>query len=410
MKKLFSFILNSLLLLLYPLGYLVPRSKKRAILAAGNNAFAGNPKHLFFYLENEEEEFSATWLTKDEKVYKLLKKKGLSVEMYYSVGGLFACLRAKYWFYNMSFSELNFYASAGAINVNLWHGTPIKMIGKDTKKMSKKTGEKPVVKNSLFDKVFNRILRPFHYVRPDYFISSSDFTTEKIFKSAFGLEDRQYKSFGYPRSDIFFWEKERIEKFIGDFEPDAIQAFIREIKFFEKVYFYLPTFRDSDRDFIQDAGLDLKKLNDIMRLQNAVFVFKMHPRTQIDLSSINAYPHLKVLEKEADIYTVMPFTDCLISDYSSVYFDYLLLEKEIILFPFDMEDYLRDSRALYFDYQEVIIGKTAYAFGELISFLQDDNSEKDKLYYAEQRRLRGLFWDDYKGNSASLLLDFLRKV
>lgn len=387
----------------------MPRSSKRVVLAAGNNSFAGNPKHLYFYLQEKMPDFKTVWITKDKEVYNFLKKKDLDVEMYYSFSGVWVCLRAKFWFYNMSFSDLNYYASAGAIKVNLWHGTPVKMIGRDTKKMARGIPSSAPQKLGIVTKIFNRINNPHHYISADYFVSSSEYTTQKIFKSAFGLADEKYLAFGYPRSDIFFWEKSKIEKFIFNFESESIQRFIKEIKVYDKVYFYLPTFRDSDRDFIKDAGIDLGKLNAAMQKSNSVFVFKMHPRTQIDLSEINSYSHLKVLQKEADIYTIMPFTDCLISDYSSVYFDYLLLEKEIVLFPFDLEEYLKDSRALYFDYQEVMKGKTAFSFKGLLSLFNENNQEENTAYENAQRKLRNLFWDDYAGKSGEQLLRFLKE-
>ena len=122
---------------------------------------------------------------------------------------------------------------------------------------------------------------------------------------------------------------------------------MKHLKKFKTSFVYLPTFRDSNVDFIEEAGIDLAQLNELMKAKDAVFIFKMHPKTVIDLSKVTTFSNLSIMHKDADIYTFLPLTDCLITDYSSVYFDYLLLRKRLMLFPFDFDDYLKNNRNLY---------------------------------------------------------------
>ena len=395
MKALFLLLFKAGLLLLYPLGYLVPRRKNLCVFGGGNDTFTDNPKHLFLYASNERKEVDAVWITKKKSIYQDLKNKGLRVEMYESPRGIWTCLRAKYHFYNISLYDVNFYASAGATLVNLWHGTPIKAIGYDVE-----TG--PYAKEYPVN-WRDKILRPFQYVKPSFFLSSSKFATDKIFKSAFQLASNQYLSWGYPRSDIFFKNRKALANFNQKYEPADIQQFVATLKNFANVFIYLPTFRDANIDFFEQASIDLERLNSAMRKQNSLFVFKMHPKSLIDLSKIASFSNLSVLDKSADIYAFLPLTDCLITDYSSVYFDYLLLKKRLILFPFDMIDYLENNRNLYFDFDEYMIGEKVMDFEELLTVI----SKKEVPNFPKQAEVKTLFWDDYQGEASEKIMDWV---
>jgi CDP-glycerol glycerophosphotransferase (TagB/SpsB family) len=82
-------------------------------------------------------------------------------------------------------------------------------------------------------------------------------------------------------------------------------------------------------------------------------------------SHIEKLSNIRILDNEIDIYPLLPLTDCLITDYSSVCFDYALLRKPIIFYPFDYDDYCTNSRHLYFNYTDIIKHNICYTFVEL---------------------------------------------
>ena len=77
----------------------------------------------------------------------------------------------------------------------------------------------------------------------------------------------------------------------------------------------------------------------------------MHPATRMNFDVIGKCTNVILLDKSMDVYPLLPKTDVLITDYSSIYYDYILMpEKDVLLFPFDYQDYIRNSRDLAYDY------------------------------------------------------------
>jgi len=92
---------------------------------------------------------------------------------------------------------------------------------------------------------------------------------------------------------------------------------------------------------------------------------------------------------------VLPFIDCLITDYSSIYTDFLMMNKEIILFVFDYEDYVKKSYELS-EYDKYFVGKKTYTFNQL---LQTITSEEDcHVPKEDYNRLMEFFWDNNRHN------------
>ena len=128
----------------------------------------------------------------------------------------------------------------------------------------------------------------------------------------------------------------------------------------------MPTWSETNEDFLQKAGFNLPALEEVLSERNEIFLFKLHPFTHIKVDT-SQFQHILFLNNRMDIYPILPFTDVLITDYSSIYYDYLLIpEKEIVLFPFDYEEYIAKERDLAFDFNEYTPGVRFYSFNELI--------------------------------------------
>ena len=133
----------------------------------------------------------------------------------------------------------------------------------------------------------------------------------------------------------------------------------------------MPTWRDNGRNFIETAGFDLSILNNILIKNNELFIFKLHSKTIINLEKIKNYSNIIVLNNSYDIYPILPFTDMLITDYSSIYTDYLLLKKDIVIFDFDKEEYMSKDRDLLLDFDKYTPGTRAHNFSELCSIISN---------------------------------------
>jgi CDP-glycerol glycerophosphotransferase len=103
-----------------------------------------------------------------------------------------------------------------------------------------------------------------------------------------------------------------------------------------------------------------------------------------------------------DMYTLIKDVDILITDYSSIYFDYLLLRKPVILAPFDYKDYMASSRDFYFDYDTTIQGVRAYNWQELSQII------REKRYYFPAYALNALHFHK-DGQSTKRIVDAVIK-
>ena len=107
-----------------------------------------------------------------------------------------------------------------------------------------------------------------------------------------------------------------------------------------------------------------------------------------------------------DIYPFLTFTDFLITDYSSIYFDYLMLNREIIFIPYDFENYTK-NRELYFSYETITPGVKYSNFTDFISHL----SSIEKLDYSKERvQLKKLLYDDYNFDACDNTYQFFTKL
>ena len=166
----------------------------------------------------------------------------------------------------------------------------------------------------------------------------------------------------------------------------------------------MPTFRDSGRDFLK--FLDLTTFNKFGLINNLLFIFKLHPDTLIKKrESLN---NILFYESSKDIYPILPLSDLLITDYSSIYTDYLFLNKPILFFPFDKEEYIKNDRAFQFDYDEFTPGPKAYNQQELerliLNILNDDHfaNQRDKIKklafkYDDDKASERIFYEIMKG-------------
>jgi CDP-glycerol glycerophosphotransferase (TagB/SpsB family) len=148
---------------------------------------------------------------------------------------------------------------------------------------------------------------------------------------------------------------------------------IEHLRNYDDVIIYMPTWRDDNPDFISEAIPNFSLLNDVCKKNNALFVFKVHLNT-VFKEDLNTYSNLLKLDSSLDMYPLLPFSTVLVTDYSSIFFDYAALKKKIIFYPFDLRAYKLKSRELYFNYEEITKGEiVSYSFNELLNIICDKN-------------------------------------
>lgn len=208
-------------------------------------------------------------------------------------------------------------------------------------------------------------------------ITSSDSIREK-YAEAFGVSIEKVRATGIPRTDIFFDESiaESARKNIYQKYPMINN---------KKVILFAPTYRGLRAE---DATYGFDKL-DYERIYNEfheeyVFVIKWHPALYNNLKQndsfsryIKPYSDFYIdLSAERDINELLLIADILITDYSSVIFEYALLDKPIVYFTYDLEKY-ENSRGLYYDFKEYIYGEVARCSDELIYAIRNCNMKSE---------------------------------
>lgn len=351
MQKYIKFVLK--LILGYPLYFIsgfIPRNKNIWVFGSFG-IFNDNSRYLYQYvLKNPQLGIRAIWIS-DKKQSVIEANKYGEAYNKNSLKGLYYSLFAKVYIFSAYVSDINFFTSRNAITVNLWHGIPLKKIEFDIT-------TKPLVnifrEASLFEKLNNPAVR----IKYDFILSPSQYIADYSFKSAFRVKDENIIIAEYPRVS-----------YLKECEP------LSEYQKYTRVFLYVPTWRDDGNNFLEEAQFDFTQLNTLMKQYNAIFLMKFHAATKIDNIDFSLYENLKLLPNNIDPIRIMKTSDCLITDYSSIYLDYLVLNRPVIHFCFDLSKYIK-HREMYFEYNSIIIDK-AYTFSDLFlkinNLLQENN-------------------------------------
>jgi len=401
-----KYVKNSLkvfLWILYFLSGFFPRCKDVCVFGTSGPGFNDNAKHLFVSLNETNKYKKYVWITSDNKTLAYLRSVGYLCYAKFSIGGIYYCLRSGIYIYNSYVSDINFWLSRNAMYVNLWHGVPLKKIEFDIRVGPLVTRYNP--KNKI-DKIFNKIFYPHIYNKIDILLVPSE-KLLPIFSSAFKVKIENCHISKYPRSEIIIKEKRDIFKILKKLNEIATIDLLEKIENKDNRFLYVPTWRDSGTNIIESAGLVFEEIDALMGRLNSVFIIKFHPNTKIDLTYLKDFPNIRLLDNVMDIYPILPFVDFLITDYSSIYVDFLLIDKEIIFFPFDKEDYLTNNREMYFNYDEVTPGKKVLNYEELITALQHCDEINFSL---ERERVFDMFYDKKMIDMSPEIINIVRNL
>lgn len=364
--------------LIYPFSFLFPRSSRRLVFGSYRGGFSDNSKYLFIYAVEHYRDLDCCWLSVNRKTVQYVRSLGLAAYWVLSPIGAWKALRAKYWFVNSYASDIMYCLSGNATIVNLWHGVGLKRC------------EFNITNGALAERyvkqtIKERFYHPESFRKPDYLLTSTPFQT-RMFASAFRVPIEKCLELGYPRNAILTKSKESVRQFVEHYEPRTTLDIIDNIKQYSKVYVYMPTWRDSQKNVFAQH-MDLCKLSQVLKAQNAVLLLKPHPNTVVD--SIYQADNLVLLDRTIDIYGVLPFTDVLITDYSSILYDYLLIpNKQVILYLYDYEEYVRE-RDFYYPFDENVVGKRVATFENLVNVIK----EEDYILKEEDRAsILSKFW------------------
>lgn len=302
-----------------------------------------SPKALYLEMKSDPryDDFRFVWVFTPEAAERNpIADERTEIVAYNTWAHHLACARAKYIVTNsmpMGIIKLR----PGQKLIETWHGTPLKRLGCDIEVDSNSVN----TKEEIHDRYRQRVRQMTHFLSP------SDFYTEKL-TSAFDLKGAgsqvQMIQQGYPRND-----------FLTRYTPEDVKR-IKEslgVPLDKKVILYAPTFRDNqklDRAYTYSFTLEMDFDHLLQTLgEEYVILFRPHyfVASRFDFQKYEGKVY--DVSKVDDINEMYVISDMLITDYSSVFFDYAILKRPILLFMYDLELYQGQLRDFYIDLKEL---------------------------------------------------------
>jgi CDP-glycerol glycerophosphotransferase (TagB/SpsB family) len=379
--------------LLFPLAGLAPRNPRRWVFGHQDGEFAGNPK--FFYLWTlDRGDVDAIWVTGNWRVWRRLRQLGWPVALRWSPRGMYACATAGAAFFAHRTKDVNAALLNGAFLVNLWHGVGLKAI-----QLGWEKGRTSVARREAVSP-YARARHRTYLIDPDVVATTSDFMQEH-FVGQFGLDASRCPQLGYPRLDCAFNPRLAAMAARADVPTDFA---LRPPGTFE-AFMYMPTSRDSNRALLPVALPDPARLNAALAARQAVLYVKLHPRTKERVPA--EFDRIRPWPAGVDFQTRLHDFDALITDYSSVLYDYLAVRSSgAVLYTYDLDEYLRTDRTLLYPFVENTAGLRVGSFDALCEAIER-GSATALVDEADLLRVRRLFWGGEVGEASPRLFDYV---
>lgn len=329
---------------LYLFSLLVPKSDNIWVFGSwGGSAFADNPKYLYDYVRNNQGHIRPVWLTRSRSVLQELRSEGHEVHLIASLLGLYYMMRASYGVTSHGITDLNRYAVARIKIVETWHGIPIKpVLLSDPKKKARRK-----FKVLHFLKFFFPFLAKEVDFKKLFLICGSGPLTNELCVKIFG-EGIHLASVGFPRLD-------------GLKNINTESTLVNQLRNFQKDGFrlmiYLPTYRrEAEFDIIGFFRDNLSFINDNLVSRRIKLFVKFHPFDAHKIDAAFESKSVFFLSDRSignDIYGILGLFDMLVTDYSSVLFDYLYLGRPVYLLTPDRDSYIKSNGNFVFDYLDL---------------------------------------------------------
>ncbi|EPM4617039.1 CDP-glycerol glycerophosphotransferase family protein [Vibrio vulnificus] len=311
--------------------------------------FSDNSRYLFTHL-NAREKYRCVWVTEDDLLRKELLSLGYICYKRKSLCSVISHIRAKYHIVDQSGkTDILGYLSTRAVKINLWHGFPLKKI---------LSAVDPNYKNE--PKLGN-----WH---EQYILATSKISADLLSKS---FVSNRIKFGMYPRCHYLM---NGSDDSLLSSERTFIEKIARYKKRGYKIVIYLPTFRDKGGDKLLNATkAEISDFVEQLRTNKVVLVYKGHYANEfLDLKCNDHSEDIISIPSDNDIYPFMKLSDLLITDYSSVYFDFLYLNRPIVFYPYDLELYENVHRGFNVDYNKYTPGEKVYNIQELLKSILDN--------------------------------------
>jgi len=352
--------------------------------AHGGYAYLDNTKYLFEFL-NKHSDYKIVWITRSHELLNKIERKGYQAVYIYDLEAIRLLRKAKFIFITHGYVDiLPIEFSSDTCIILTWHGTPIKILHRNMEKS---------YAYSKWADIFHLKLKFNQYV--DYILTPTrDKREHKILSELFKLSPKKVLALGYPKLDYLFDKDE-------DFKLNLKKSY-NIPEGVDKIILYCPTYRENFTLNFPFNTEQLGKLNDLLEDINSIFLIKAH----MFVKNINfkSYKNIKIVSKTAEIEELYLITDILITDYSSTMLDFSLLNRPILLYPYDLKEYLNEV-GLCYKLEDIAPGPIFFKAEDLINGIKDI-SLIDKEFEEKRNSIKHIFNKYVDGKSTQRLLDF----
>lgn len=365
--------------LLAAIDFLYPKNDKLMIFGSFNGTYvSGCPKALYEYVRDSHPEYNPVYYSpfKNDNRWQMLSEMVRFFPTFFS---------ARYIVSSHPPTDFIPYTwwSNRKIFINTFHGTPLKGI---------------VFADSLeTDENLRRI--PKLNDKTSYYLVSSKLEATLI-SYCFLLNPRKFCSLGHPRNDVLLK---------NDHVP-ILRSLVDGDVTYDKVVLYCPTFRHGKSvELFPFQDFDKERLNQFLRDNKMLLLMRTHAFSLDDekLSGNTNLIHFGYDTCE-DIYEILPEIDCIITDYSSIFIDYLLVDKPMIFVPYDLEEF-KETRGLVFDdYDFWTPGYKVASFADFLQAMSEVVIGADP-FQESRRKICSLFHYNQTANSCEHIFNYITK-
>lgn len=346
-------------------GQIRPDSHIWLFSSTDNSHYNYNSRYLFEYVKENLPEITPLFVINDPELRNSLSSK--YGKQYFieteSIQGIRQALSAGVWFTSAGLPAYGTGLHKKRLIINLWHGVPLKKIALLDPNLKKAAR---IYFKKIFSENYTCILTTSHELIP-------------LMSRSFAVSEDKIKVWGQPRNDGLF-QKNDCREILGQLFPDLPE--------YTKTVLYAPTFRDYGQvQLFPFKDFDQKQLEAFLDEKNMLLFIRTHVAEQ---GSAAPYLGKRIRflgnEQAEDVTGILNIFDCLITDYSSIYIDYLLTDKPMVFLPYDRQQYL-DGRGMNFDYDDVTPGPKPETFNDFLDAL----SPKEDFWKSERTRVNRLF-------------------
>lgn len=393
-------------LLITPVAALIPKRKDCVVMIGRQHGkFLDNTKYFFLQAAVHAPYLDIRFLTEHDNVRGYFAKHQWLVLPYPSLSAFLFLMRCGTVVVDSTdwFRHLRRFFLIRSHVLQLWHGVGFKRIELD--KWRNETGRYHLFSNPQLLRLrllFYRITgRSPHYHAVN---STSAFYRDNVFGPAFVSD--HLPVCGYPRNTfgrVPGTDQELLWNNVDEGIKRSLNGWLGANR---RLVAVTPTMRDSGKPAMNLDSSTMEMLHGFCETHCVELLFKFHPS---DKSASKIFgKHLHLCSADSDIYPLLPFTSALITDYSSIYMDYLCLDKPILFFIPGGDDYTQEDREIQFSLDEMTPGPRCATWNQLIASMvaqwQADG------YVGERARLRKLAFDDIPQEQATVkLIQFMRE-